>query len=182
MKVLIFILIIIGIVTGAGIIYVYSGYYNIAATQPHTKITVGLINEVRDASIEYHSKGIKVPSTLDANVIREGVRHFNEMCRLCHGAPGFPKEEFAEGLYPKPPDLASKGIQQGSDPEIFWVLKNGIKLTGMPAFGPTHNDNELWGMVRVFRRLPGLKPEQYKEMLESAGVKMGEEGHHHHHH
>jgi len=75
MKVLIFILIIIGIVTGAGIIYVYSGYYNIAATQPHTKITVGLINEVRDASIEYHSKGIKVPSTLDANVIREGVRH-----------------------------------------------------------------------------------------------------------
>ncbi len=181
MKVLIVILIIIGVIIGAGIIYVYSGYYNIAAIQPHLKMTVWLINEVREASIEYHSKGIKAPSTIDPNTMREGVRHFHEMCRLCHGAPGFPKEEFAEGLYPKPPDLASKDVQEGSDPEIFWVLKNGIKLTGMPAFGPTHDDNELWAMVRVFRRLPELKqPEQYKQMLESAGVKMEKEEHHHH--
>ena len=181
MKVLIVILIIIGIVIGTGILYIYSGYYNIAATQPHSKLTIRVINEVRDASIEYHSKGIKGPSTIDPDMLREGVRHFHEMCRLCHGAPGFPKEEFAQGLYPKPPDLTSRGAQEGSDQEIFWVLKNGIKLTGMPAFGPTHNDDELWGMVRVFRRLPELKqPEQYKEMLKSAGVKMEEEGHHHH--
>ena len=180
MKPLIIILIIIGIVIGAAAIYIYSGSYNVAATQPHSKITLWLINEMREASIEHHSKGIKAPSTTGPNMIREGVEHFHEMCRLCHGSPGFDKEEFGEGLYPKPPDLASKDIQQESDPEIFWVLKNGIKLTGMPAFGPTHDDNELWGMVYVVRRLPGLKPEQYKEMLESAGVKMEKEGHHHH--
>lgn len=180
MKVLIVILVIIGIIVAAGIIYVYSGYYNIAAIQPHSKITVRVINTVRDASIAYHSKGITAPSTTSPDQIREGVEHFHEMCRLCHGAPGFHEEEFAKGLYPKPPDLDSRNIQKLSDPEIFWVLKNGIKLTGMPAFGPTHNDDELWGMVRVFRRLPGLKREQYKQMLESAGVKEETMGHHHH--
>ncbi len=180
MKALIIILIIIGIIIAVAAIYIYSGYYNVAATKPHSKLTLWLINEMRESSIEHYSKGIKSPPKISPDMIREGVEHFHEMCRLCHAAPGFAKEEFAEGLYPKPPDLASKDIQQADDAEIFWVIKNGIKLTGMPAFGPTHNDNEIWGMVRVVRRLPGLKPEQYKEMLESAGVEMGKEMHHHH--
>ena len=180
MKVLIIILIIIGIIIAAAAICIYSGYYNVAATKPHTKLTLWLINEMREASIEHYSKGIKAPPSISPDMIREGVEHFHEMCRLCHGAPGYPKEEFGEGLYPKPPDLGIRDIQQADDVEIFWVIKNGIKMTGMPAFGPTHDDNEMWGMVRVVRRLPGLKPEQYKEMLESAGVEMGKGEHHHH--
>ncbi len=66
-----------------------------------------------------------------------------------------------------------------TDAEAFWVLKSGIKMTGMPAFGPTHDDDELWGIVGFWRRLPAMKPEQYKELIESAGVKAEKEEHHH---
>jgi len=90
------------------------------------------------------------------------------------------EEEFAKGLYPLPPKLESRGIQAMTDAETFWVVKNGIKMTGMPAFGPTHDDEELWGIVAFWRRLPGMKPEQYKEVVESAGVQIEKQEHHHH--
>jgi mono/diheme cytochrome c family protein len=67
-----------------------------------------------------------------------------------------------------------------TDAETFWVVKKGIKMTGMPAFGPTHDDEELWGIVAFWRRLPGMKPEQYKEVVESAGVQIEKQEHHHH--
>lgn len=178
MRSIVIILVIIILLVAAGVIYMYSGYYNIAATQPHWKTTVSIINRLRNASIAAHSTGIQPTSITDPKLLNEGLRHFHEMCRLCHGAPGYEKEEFAKGLYPKPPDLASRGIQQLRDAEIFWVLKNGIKMTGMPAFGPTHQDDELWGMVSISRRLPGLTPEQYKKMLKTSGV--GSEKEHHH--
>lgn len=180
MRLPVLILIIICLLVVAGIIYVFSGYYDISATHPHWDTTVWMIDQIREQSIEFHSKGIKPRDLKDEKLLKVGIQHYHEMCRLCHGAPGQEKEEFATGLYPKPPDLASKEIQKEmSDAETFWVLKNGIKMTGMPAFGPTHDDDELWGIVAFWRRLPGMKPEQYKEYLESAGVH-GEKGEHNH--
>ena len=179
MRSLILALIIICLLVAAGIVYLFSGYYDISATRPHWKTTVWIINEVRERSVEFHSKTIKPHDLKDPKLLKVGVEHYHEMCRLCHGAPGQEEEEFARGLYPKPPDLASKDVQEMSDAEAFWILKNGIKMTGMPAFGPTHNDDDLWGIVSFWRRLPGLKPEQYKEFLVSAGVRTGKEEHHH---
>lgn len=178
MRVLVLVLITICLLVVAGMVYLFSGYYDISATRPHWKTTVWMINQLRERSVEFHSKGIKFHDLKDPRLIKAGVEHYHEMCRLCHGAPGHEKEEFAKGLYPKPPNLTSKEIQGMSDAEAFWVIKNGIKMTGMPAFGPTHDDNELWGIVGFWRRLPGLKPEQYKEVLESTGIQT-EKGEHH---
>ncbi len=180
MKTLGLALIIVCLLVVAGMVYIFSGYYDISATRPHRKTTAWMINQLRERSIEFHSKGIKPHDLKDPKLLKAGIEHYHEMCRLCHGAPGYEKEEFAEGLYPKPPKLTSKEIQEISDAEAFWVLKNGIKMTGMPAFGTTHDDDELWGMVAFWRRLPSLTPEQYKELLESMGV-ITEKGEHHHH-
>jgi mono/diheme cytochrome c family protein len=177
MKWLVSILIVIIVILVVGFAYIFSGYYNVSATQPHWASTLWIIDELRERSIEAHSKGIRPPPPTP-RLTKAGLEHFHEMCHDCHGAPGYKPEEFAEGLYPKPPGLSARDVQAMSDAALFWVVKNGIKMTGMPAFGPTHGDDILWGMVSVVRQLPGLKADQYKRMLVAAGVGEKEEDHH----
>ena len=164
-------------------LFVWSGFYNIAATRPHYALTFSMIGMLRERSIEVHSDEIKVPDLKNAALKEKAVIHYHEMCRLCHGAPGYPPEEFSEGLYPSPPVMASGKIQSElSDSEIFWVLKNGLKMTGMPAFGPTHNDEILWGLVALSRDIPGITPSQYNHMVENAEMKGEGDEHHMHMH
>ena len=88
---------------------------------------------------------------------------------LCHGAPGVDASEAGEGLNPPAPDLTLARIQKRTDGELFWILQNGIRMTGMPAFGPTHKDDELWKMVAFLRHLPQLTPEEEKALQTEEG-------------
>jgi hypothetical protein len=97
------------------------------------------------------------------------------MCVACHGAPGKERDEVGRGLMPQPPALA-KTAPTWSNGELFWILKHGVKMTGMPAFGPTHSDERLWSMVAFLRRLPNLTPEQYYQ-LEQTVASTGEHSH-----
>jgi mono/diheme cytochrome c family protein len=83
------------------------------------------------------------------------------MCATCHGAPGKEPEELARGLNPPAPDLAHSTVDL-SPSEMFLIVKNGIKMTGMPAWGPTHSDSTIWAMVAFLQRLQTLTPETYK--------------------
>jgi len=103
------------------------------------------------------------------------------MCRLCHGAPGYAQTQVAKGLYPKPPEYKSKNVQRWRDAELYWIIDNGIKMTGMPAFGPTHSKDELWGVVTFVRHLPNLNPKEYQAMVEAAGVRKKKEDDRHGH-
>jgi mono/diheme cytochrome c family protein len=85
------------------------------------------------------------------------------MCAACHGAPGKERGEIGKGLNPSPPNLAEVA-SSWSSAELFWILKNGIKMTGMPAFGPTHSDARLWSIVAFVMQLPKLTPDDYKKM------------------
>jgi mono/diheme cytochrome c family protein len=161
---------------------VWFGIYNVAATEPHWKITVWYLEKVRERSISVHSRGVTPPSLKDQKLIEIGFRHYHEMCQLCHGGPGVYPEDFAKGLNPKPPDLISEGIRRLSSAELYWIVKNGIKMTGMPAFGVTHNEEELWAMVAFVNRLPYLKPWEYEEMLETGDVHGEVETSHHNEH
>lgn len=154
MKLFWLILIIIVVFVLGGLLYLYSGYYDISALHPHQKVTLAILNEVRERSIAFHSKDVTAPPVVDPSVLLAGQKHFQEICRLCHGAPGFRRERFADTLYPNPPYLGSRDIQSMSDKEIYWVIKNGIKMTGMPAFGRMYHDEELWGIVKTVRSLP----------------------------
>lgn len=169
----------IGCLLGVGgAAFVWSGFYNIAANVPHWQITRWFLEEVRERSVAAHSKGVIVPALNDPKLADAGFRHYHAMCRLCHNAPGYPRTEISQGLYPPPPDFTAKETVLPSGAEIYWMVRNGIKMTGMPAFGPTHTEEELWGIVAFVKRVPNLKPEEYRAMERAARLQKGEEHHH----
>ncbi len=160
-------------------IFVWSGRYNVAATVPHWDITVWLMKEMVNRSIKFHSRGIQPPPSKDPKLVSIGFREFHAMCRLCHGAPSYPPSEFAQGLYPKPPDLGEKETQNMSDAELYWVVKNGIKMTGMPGFGPTHAEEELRAIVAFVKRIPDIQAKEYEAMAREAERGKEKKDHHH---
>lgn len=111
---------------------------------------------------------VGAPPQLSAEQLRHGVEHFAGTCVLCHGAPGLERGELGKGITPTPPDL-SKAAGRWSEQELFWIVKHGIKFAGMPAFGPTHSDEELWALAFFLKRLPDTSPEEYRQM--TAGLK-----------
>ena len=153
---------------GGGLALVYSGMINVAATNPHSALTDWLLSTASDQSIHYHAKGITAPSVNDPKTIAEGFEHYREMCVGCHLAPGVKSSEIRRGLMPKPPRL-QEAAEEWTLPELFWVIKNGIKMTGMPAWGPTHSDHKIWAMAAFVKQLPKMTPEQYKAMDAAAG-------------
>jgi mono/diheme cytochrome c family protein len=108
----------------------------------------------------------------DLEVLRGGLAHYKSMCVTCHGAPGVDASEAGVGLNPPAPDLSLGRVQKRTDGELFWLVQNGIRMTGMPAFGPTHKDEEIWKIVAFLRHLPALTPEEEKAL--QAGTKSGD--------
>jgi mono/diheme cytochrome c family protein len=86
------------------------------------------------------------------------------MCVTCHGAPGVDPSEAGQGLNPPAPDLTLAKVQARSDGELFWIIQNGIRMTGMPAFGPTHKEQAIWRMVAFVRHLPELSKDEEKAL------------------
>lgn len=159
-------------------VVIWSGIFNIAAVSSPSSVERWLFAQARDRSIAKRSQGIQPPSLKDPALIQSGFREYHAMCFGCHSAPGHPPSEIAQGLNPSPPLLDEGEIQVRSDMELFWIIKNGIRMTGMPAFGPTHKDETLWSVVAFLRRLRTIRAQEYKGMVEATGVS-AEAGHSH---
>jgi len=160
--------------------FVWMGVYNVSARIPHWSITFWFLEKVREQSISAHSRQIHTLPSENLERLNIGFRNYHAMCRTCHGAPGYAQTEVAKGLYPQPPEYGSKNVQRWSDAELYWIIENGIKMTGMPAFGSTHSKDEFWGLVAFVRHLPDSNPNEYQAMVKAAGFKEeGAEGHHH---
>ena len=145
---------------------IYAGLYNIAADVPHTPPVYWLLETIRDRSVAARARDI-VPNDLDdANRISKGAGQYAEMCSGCHLAPGMKRTEISRGLYPRAPELRRK--TNLTPAEQFWVVKHGVKMTGMPAWGVTHDDDLLWDVVAFVRKLPELTPEQYETLVKNA--------------
>ncbi len=154
------------VVIGAASFVVYAGIYNIAADIPHTQPVFWLLETVRDRSIAVRAADVLVPGDLtDPKRIASGAGQYAEMCASCHLAPGMKRTEISRGLYPRAPEL--KRGSRSTPAEDFWVVKHGIKATGMPAWGVTHDDEILWDVVAFLRKLPELTPEQYQALVKS---------------
>lgn len=155
---------------GAG--FVYSGLYPIGADVPHHQFTFWLLETLRERSIDRAAKNIVVPAKLnDPDRLLAGGADYNAMCASCHLKPGKTQSDFSIGLYPKPPNLSVANDQHKSADDVnttesaarqFWIIKHGIKASGMPAWGPTHEDDRIWSMVAFLQRLPELNTEQYQ--------------------
>jgi mono/diheme cytochrome c family protein len=158
-----------------GFAFIYSGIYYVGADQPHWAVTSWLFEQARTRSIRFHARDIAVPTGLDDPVrIVAGVTHFAEHCVVCHGAPGVERGEIAEGLSPRPPNLADTA-RFYTPAELFWTVKHGIRMTGMPGWAD-HGDDELWAIVAMIEKLPGMSEQDYAKLLAPSRV----QGAHHH--
>jgi mono/diheme cytochrome c family protein len=143
---------------GAGI-FIWSGLYNIGADDPHWTPTRMAIDILRERSIAARMADVRVPDLDDPKRIAAGAVNYSAMCTGCHLAPGVADSEIRPGLYPMPPNLSKRGSED--DKRTFWVIKHGIKMSAMPAWGKTHTDEQIWNMVAFIRKLPGMTPAQY---------------------
>jgi mono/diheme cytochrome c family protein len=162
-----------GLVVAAGVGgVVYSGAVNVAADDPHYSLVHTFLTAVRDRSIEVRSRDIQVPPLDDTELIRAGAGNYDAMCVGCHLAPGMGASELSQALYPPPPNLSQQRADR--DPAAtFWVIKHGIKSTGMAAWGKSMGDEHIWGMVAFLQRLPEMDATGYRQLVASS------EGHQH---
>lgn len=163
-------IILIVIVIAAAIAVSVAGLYDVSADRPHTRLIERAIAYVRERSIDVRAENIQVPPLDKPDMIAVGAGDYDAMCTGCHLAPGMHDNEMRPGMNPRPPRLAAFG--PGDPKEQFWIVKHGIRMTGMPAWGKTHSDAELWNIIAFLQKLPKLSPEQYRVLVKQSG------GHH----
>jgi len=156
------------------------------ADVPHNKLTYWLLETMRERSVARAAADIEVPDLSAPSMLLAGGADYNDMCSGCHLKPGKTESDMSIGLYPSPPNLAASVDEHGHDHNAdedsdalarraFWIIKHGIKASGMPAWGPTHDDKRIWAMVAFLQKLPELTPEQYQILTARSE---GEASHH----
>jgi mono/diheme cytochrome c family protein len=150
----------LGLIALAG---AYSGLVNVAASYPHAAVTQWLLHAAMARSAKYHARDVPRPPAALKQMEGQGAEQYREMCAQCHGAPGVEPDEIGKGLTPSAPDLVNNASDWTSQ-ELFWIIKNGVRFTGMPAWGPTHTDDQLWALTAFVLALPGLTPQRYREL------------------
>ncbi len=151
-----------GLILGTG--FVLSGLYNVAASVQHFDITNAVIRMTLRRSVATRSIGIEPPDNLsDEALARLGARHFALGCAPCHASPGAAQNPVAAEMYPAPPPL-SHAVEDWQTSELFWIVKHGLKFTGMPSWPALERDEEIWALVAFLERLPDMSAEQYAAM------------------
>ncbi|HWE74057.1 MAG TPA: cytochrome c [Stellaceae bacterium] len=148
----------------AAAVFFFGGYYSISAIPDDPSVVAWALAHVRDASISRHATDQPPISLDDPAVIQAGARAFDQRgCTQCHGGPGVDWAKFSEGLRPDPPDLKDVA-KDTSAQQIFWVVKNGINMTGMPSFGRAGvEDKEIWSIAAFVKKLPSVSDNDYKK-------------------
>lgn len=170
MNFLLGVLVTLAVIVLVGLGMIYSGAVNVAATDQDTGLKAWVLNETMESSVKHHAKSIQTPPLNDPAMIQRGFRSYDQMCAGCHGAPG--RARGGRGFNPEPPSLAAV-VEDWKPNELFWITKNGIKMTAMPAFGGERTtDNDLWAVVAFLQTLPDVTPEQYIAMHDSLRAAM----------
>lgn len=162
------------IAAGAWLGFVYSGFYNVAATEEHSPLVEWALETISERSVQHRAGELPAPLPTDSATLVHAFEHYRLMCEVCHGGVGVERSEIARGLSPRPPRLA-RAASDWTDAELFWIVKHGIKATGMPAFGPTHDDASLLQIVAIVRMLPDMTEAEYDARI--AATEAGSQGH-----
>lgn len=161
-----------------GLIAMYSGMFNVSILERPSGFTQWVLSTTMERSVKSRAGDIEVPDLSSEAMITEGAEHYMGMCRGCHGDPGRERSVMAKALEPVPPHLYEKEeIEEWSPAEQFWIIKNGIMMTGMPAWGASHSDEEIWNIVAFLRKLPEMSAEEYQQLSEK--IKAEREGQSH---
>jgi cytochrome c553 len=146
------------------VVFIGSGIYNLGADDHHTRIVLAVLTQLRERSIAARSSSIVVPDLEDGSRLAGGAGHYAALCVGCHLAPGVTKSDLRPGLYPHPPNLAQEEVLDAR--KAFWTIKHGIKMSAMPAWGKSLNDEAIWDIVSFVRKMPAMTPEQYQALLQ----------------
>jgi hypothetical protein len=159
------------VVAVAAAFFFFGGFYSVAGTAEDPAIVKWALIQVRTASISHHAKDAPPANFADPANIQAGAHEFVEHgCTNCHGGPGVNWAKFSEGLHPDPPDL--KDVVNDRTPEqLFWVIKNGINMTGMPSFALAGaKDDELWKIVAFLKKLQNVSEADFKAWTAAAAA------------
>ena len=150
----------------------YSGSYNVAADAPGIPPLEWLLATTSQNSVPVHANGIQAPAQFTDQQAHAGLKIYRETCVYCHGAPGQDPGDIGKGLNPEAPYLpdVSGGL---SSAELFWIIKNGIRMTGMAAYGKVRDDGEIWSLVAFVQRMQKMTPDEYKQMEQSVTANQG---------
>lgn len=170
---------------GLGLVaFAYSGAANVAASADYLPGVKWFFDTASDNSIKAHAEEsaqrgeISEPAHVTGAMLRTGASEYQAMCVPCHGTPGGSRGEFGRGMKPEPPDLAHTAREMELR-EVFWVLKHGIRHTGMPAFGSNHSSDDLWAIATFVERFDAMTPAQYEQWIKESGAKSGSHSHSH---
>jgi cytochrome c553 len=147
----------------AALLLAWSGVYNVAASRGHWPPVKWFLEFSMHSSVRTQALLIEAPDAYSDDQAMLGAAHFHAGCASCHGAPGLPIAEAARRMLPPPPDLAAN-IPHWRDRELFWIVKNGIKYTGMPAWVAQDRDDEVWAIVAFLKRYPSLDAQGYRRL------------------
>jgi mono/diheme cytochrome c family protein len=136
------------------------------ARQAPSRAEAALARSLRSLSVPSNAKQSTNPFTSSPEVLQESAKHFADHCASCHGNDGSGNTEMGKNLYPRAPDMRLGDTQQLSDGELYYIIHNGVRWTGMPAWGEAANDNDSdsWKLVLFIRHLPGLSAEEIHAM------------------
>jgi mono/diheme cytochrome c family protein len=154
----------LAVLVGVGAaVFVFGGFYSVAGTAEDPSLVHWALVQVRMASIAHHAVDLPPVNFNEPANIQNGARLFAAIgCVNCHGAPGVKWAKFSEGLHPDPPDLKELANDR-SPSQLFWVVKNGINMTGMPSFALAGaKDEDLWSIVAFVKKLPDISDSDYK--------------------
>lgn len=158
-KVVVSLLVLVLVAGTAGLGVLLTGTLSVAADEPHSRALHRLLELGRERSVAVRAARVQVPALDRPELVSQGAGNYAAMCEGCHLRPGIGDSELRRGLYPQPPALA---LRTASDPaRDFWIIKHGLKATGMPAWGRSMDDEAIWGMVAFMRTLPAQSPEGY---------------------
>ena len=148
-------------------VYAWSGAYGIGADEPHSRPVYALLTMARDRAVRAAAKQVVVPADLASEArIKQGAGNYDAMCATCHLSPGRSASEMSRGLYPAPPPFARVKVDPA---QAFWVVKHGIKASGMPAWGKSMGDEYIWNMVAFLGAMPDLDAPRYQALVAASG-------------
>ncbi len=150
------------VAVGVWLAVVYSGGYNVAASDPHADAVRWTLDTTMRRSVESRAGDVQLPEEFAEDVIAQGAGEYAEYCAHCHGAPGEEPAEWSRGMRPEPPHLTEAATEWSAE-EIHWIIENGIRMSGMPAFG-SHEAEEVLALTAFVQQLPGLSPADYAAM------------------
>ena len=157
---------------GGALVVIYSGIYDIAASRQHPALVYAMLGWARDRSVAHHARDIAVPADFADLALDRGFDLYETECRHCHGGPGVAPGDFALGMMPVPSNLVAAGREL--DPaSIYWIAKNGIKMTGMPAWEYRLSEDDLWAIVAFVKAMPTLSGPEYRAMVAARQANAG---------